>query len=323
MSVKKSFQKGNLEMSDKQQPQSNELLPQPLTPPQGELIVETPQGVASVPAPAQTTVVVSNQQSALGYWGLLLSLCGVVTCGFTSIPGFFVSLAGMFSPGPKACAIWGTVLGLVGGIPFGIFVLPFVLLGLLGMLGLAGGAAMTAGAAAAGAGSIEHVRSIEEEQPENKSEEPEEVKLADADEPLPSSTMEESTSKQIAEPPAPEIDVAKQLAIEEHNQKIANLQKTLNDLTSIEPKLPVVGLRKWKASTGQTVVAKLIRINETHVKLEKEDGSQVNVERKQLSTEEQKRLDDKYNTYVDSWKDWQTAINQVQGKLDELESQAP
>ena len=304
----------------------SELVRQPQAHPQNSLIVETPQSVASVPVSTQTTVVVSNQQSALGYWGLLLSLCGVVTCGLSSIPGFLVSLSGMFSPGPKACAIWGTVLGLVGAIPFVIFVLPFLFIGLLGMLGLAGGAAMTAGAVAAGAADIEHVRSADEEKPsEPEVNEP----LEPAGKDLPPTEVPPSLDEELpqepkeSEPSQAEIELEKQRALAEHNQKVARLEESVRSLKSNEPKLPVLGLRNWEASTGQTVVAKLIRINETHVKLEKEDGSQVNVERKQLSAKEQKRLSDKYDYHVNNWNNWQDTIKHLTEEIEDLNAQRP
>lgn len=220
----------------------------------------------------------------------------------------------MFCRGPKACAIWGTVLGLAGSVPFAMFVLPFLLI----FVGLAGGAAVTAGAVAAAGPDVEVSQPKDSPAAEDSlaSELPDPARDA-----LPLSTDPQAEAEE--ELPSDVTRLEQEFAAEELSRKIADLEGQLQSLRNSEPKLPALGLRKWEASTGQTVVAKLIRINESHVKLEKEDGSQVNVARSQLSISEQERLDDKYSSHVAEWKSWQEMITNVEADLKELQSEQP
>jgi hypothetical protein len=79
----------------------------------------------------QNVTVVTQGSNGLGTAGFVLSLLGIVTCGFTSIFGFILSFAGLFKE-PRGLAIAGLILGIPGGVFFAIAGMTMV----LGFVGL-------------------------------------------------------------------------------------------------------------------------------------------------------------------------------------------
>src|SRR5688572_25130096 len=81
------------------------------------------------PQQPTTTVVVQQAEgtSGLAIAGLVFSILGLITFGFASIFGVFLSFLALFSRGPKGVAIAGLIVGLPGALFFGLIGMGMVL----------------------------------------------------------------------------------------------------------------------------------------------------------------------------------------------------
>lgn len=92
----------------------------------------------------QRVVTVSEASNTLGLTGFILSIVGFMSCGLLSPIGLLLSFIGLFKQ-PRAFAIAGFVIGLIGSLwllialAFGLFAI------LLAALGLAAEASSASG----------------------------------------------------------------------------------------------------------------------------------------------------------------------------------
>ena len=76
----------------------------------------------------------AEESNGWGVTGLVLSIVGLLTCGFVSPLGLLISLIGLFKP-PRATAIIGTILGGIGTLIVAFFGM-MILGAVMAMIGL-------------------------------------------------------------------------------------------------------------------------------------------------------------------------------------------
>lgn len=225
--------------------------------------------------PVQQVIVQQAASNGLGTAGFVLSLVGLLTCGFLCPLGFLFGLLGMFKP-PRGLAIAGTVIGALGSLWLAFFGFALVA-GLFGF-GSAVNEAMKAGEKAA-----ERQR--------------QEMKLEEGIEGAGQITLDPDTDDTgIMQQDAPtDSEAADPMLTGEQTPEHTESSANENDQAA-EDAPPVSArdeYRTWTDASGSfRVRAKLSGRMDNSVRLVKEDGSTVTVPLDKLSEEDLKFLEE-------------------------------
>ena len=87
--------------------------------------------MSQIPQPVKQVAVKQEPSNGMGISGFIVSLVGLLTCGFLCPLGLLLSFLGLFKP-PRGLAIAGTVIGAVGSAWLVFFGFALVI-GLLGL----------------------------------------------------------------------------------------------------------------------------------------------------------------------------------------------